>query len=160
MFWLSFEWEADNDHMYASEENELYASADTICFHTCTRSMHYPVDYLQHLAAADYDEDSEPASFQEAYDFWVLRECLLTIGRHTPASPWRMFGSTPCSLEKVPTKGVILSVLCYLPMTPAIPYCDMYVPFPSPSLLFASPRLYAVLPSHSRVARHSPDADV
>ncbi|KAJ6541668.1 hypothetical protein B0H19DRAFT_1239461 [Mycena capillaripes] len=48
--------------------------------------------------------------------------------------------------------------------TPAMywcrPYCDMYVPFPSPSLHFASPRLYAVLSSHSRAACDSPDADV
>ncbi|KAF7339062.1 hypothetical protein MVEN_01982500 [Mycena venus] len=76
---------ATNDPMYASQESELYASAGTICFRTCTRSMRYPVDYLLRLAAAEYDEDSEPASFQEAYDFWVLRECLLTIGRHSMA---------------------------------------------------------------------------
>ncbi|KAK7043511.1 hypothetical protein R3P38DRAFT_2767227 [Favolaschia claudopus] len=76
---------ATNDGAYAVEENQLYASAGTICFRTCTRSMRYPAEYLLQLASTTYTEGSEPSNFQEAFNFWILRECLLTIGRHSMA---------------------------------------------------------------------------
>ncbi|KAK6988902.1 hypothetical protein R3P38DRAFT_238389 [Favolaschia claudopus] len=76
---------ATDDGGYALEENQLYASAGTVCFRTCTRSMRYPIDYLFQLASGIYTEGSEPSTFQEAFDFWILRECLLTIGRHSMA---------------------------------------------------------------------------
>lgn len=71
--------------MYASEYSELYAGAGTICFRTCTRSMRYPIEYLQGLARVHYEDTQEPSSFQQAYDFWMLRECLRAIGRHSMA---------------------------------------------------------------------------
>ncbi|KAJ7820119.1 hypothetical protein B0H14DRAFT_3736322 [Mycena olivaceomarginata] len=50
---------SSTEPMYASEYSELYAGAGTIC-----------------LARAHYEDTQEPSSFQQAYDFWMLRECL------------------------------------------------------------------------------------
>ncbi|KAJ7092068.1 hypothetical protein B0H15DRAFT_948250 [Mycena belliarum] len=63
----------------------LYASQGIVCFRTCSRAMYYPVTYVLDLASNNYDHDSEPSSFQNAFDDWMLRQCLVAIGRHSIA---------------------------------------------------------------------------
>ncbi|KAJ7474611.1 hypothetical protein B0H11DRAFT_1866205 [Mycena galericulata] len=61
---------------------ELLANNGTILFRTCFRTARYPVDYVLHLAEAQHSPESEPHDFQEAFDYWFLRQCLLAIGRY------------------------------------------------------------------------------
>ncbi|KAJ7128847.1 hypothetical protein C8R46DRAFT_926163, partial [Mycena filopes] len=65
----------------AADRNRL-ASSGTFHIQTCHRTLRYPVEYALHLAEGNYASDSEPASFQDAFDFWFLQQCLLAIGRH------------------------------------------------------------------------------
>ncbi|KAJ7886334.1 hypothetical protein B0H13DRAFT_2666706 [Mycena leptocephala] len=71
------------DPMYAAPEHrEMLAANGTFSFRTCIRTAMYPVQYVLRLAQGQYSPESEPADFQEAFDFWFLRQCLLGIGRH------------------------------------------------------------------------------
>ncbi|KAF7367803.1 hypothetical protein MSAN_00844500 [Mycena sanguinolenta] len=74
---------ATDDPMYSPEHSQSFANFGTVCFRTCTRSMRYPIDYLLGLATTQYNTTDEPATFQDAFDFWVLKQCLVTIGRHS-----------------------------------------------------------------------------
>ncbi|KAJ7468521.1 hypothetical protein FB451DRAFT_1400897 [Mycena latifolia] len=73
------------DGRYADENASLYARQGIVCFRTCSRSMFYPATYVLDLASNQYSEDSEPSSFQNAFDDWMLRQCLVAIGRHSMA---------------------------------------------------------------------------
>ncbi|KAF7339232.1 hypothetical protein MVEN_02001000 [Mycena venus] len=75
---------ATDDSQYDAipANRERLAANGTFLFRTCVRTVMYPVDYVLHLAQARYSPESEPADFQEAFDFWMLRQCLLGIGRH------------------------------------------------------------------------------
>ncbi|KAJ7456993.1 hypothetical protein FB451DRAFT_1142912 [Mycena latifolia] len=69
---------ATHDAGYGSSTTrELSASHGTFLFRTCLRTARFPVDYVLQLAQAH-----QPADFQEAFDFWILQQCLLGIGRH------------------------------------------------------------------------------
>ncbi|KAJ7186598.1 hypothetical protein C8R46DRAFT_1024634 [Mycena filopes] len=61
---------------------DMHAGNGVILFRTCLRTALYPVDYVFQLAQAQYSPESEPSDFQEAFDFWLLQQCLLAIGRH------------------------------------------------------------------------------
>ncbi|KAF8130484.1 hypothetical protein K438DRAFT_1999370 [Mycena galopus ATCC 62051] len=71
------------DATYAQEINRVYGSFGTVCFRSCGRSMRYPIEHLFTLARASYGDPSEPASLQEAIDYWLLVECLQIIGRYS-----------------------------------------------------------------------------
>ncbi|KAF8155360.1 hypothetical protein K438DRAFT_356827 [Mycena galopus ATCC 62051] len=71
------------DATYAQEINRVYGSFGTVCFRSCGRSMRYPIEHLFTLARASYGGPSEPASLQEAIDYWLLVECLQIIGRYS-----------------------------------------------------------------------------
>ncbi|KAJ7828177.1 hypothetical protein B0H13DRAFT_2373352 [Mycena leptocephala] len=58
------------------------AGAGTFHLATCFRTIRYPVEYVLRLAQVHYSPESEPANFQEAFDFWFLYQCLIAIGRH------------------------------------------------------------------------------
>ncbi|KAF7348848.1 hypothetical protein MVEN_01404800 [Mycena venus] len=75
---------ATDDSQYDAipANRERLAANGTFLFRTCVRTVMYPVDYVLHLAQGRYSPESEPADFQEAFDFWMLRQCLLGIGRH------------------------------------------------------------------------------
>ncbi|KAJ7088384.1 hypothetical protein B0H15DRAFT_885773 [Mycena belliarum] len=66
-----------------SDTGTMQGENGTIVFRTCFRTTLFPVEYLFHLAQAQYNTQSEPANFQEAFDYWVLRQCLLGIGRYS-----------------------------------------------------------------------------
>ncbi|KAJ7769140.1 hypothetical protein DFH07DRAFT_1006888 [Mycena maculata] len=72
------------DTTYATADSrELNAANGTVLFRTCFRTARYPVQYVLSLAQAQYSPQSEPANFQEAFDYWFLRQCLLGIGRYS-----------------------------------------------------------------------------
>ncbi|KAJ7433976.1 hypothetical protein FB451DRAFT_1470353 [Mycena latifolia] len=73
------------DGRYAGENAILYARQGIACFRTCSHSMFYPATYVLDLASNQYNEDTEPSSFQNAFDDWMLRQCLVAIGRHSMA---------------------------------------------------------------------------
>jgi hypothetical protein len=58
------------------------AGAGTFHLATCFRTVRYPVEHVLRLAQVHYNPEAEPASFQEAFDFWFLYQCLIAIGRH------------------------------------------------------------------------------
>ncbi|KAJ7621563.1 hypothetical protein DFH06DRAFT_772897 [Mycena polygramma] len=75
---------ATDDPGYATPQTrEAHIAAGTCVFRTCLRTARYPVEHVLHLAAGRYAPESEPADFQEAFDFWFLRQALLAIGRHS-----------------------------------------------------------------------------
>nr|GAT42414.1 predicted protein [Mycena chlorophos] len=71
------------DSEYAPTNGHAHqAAAGTIQWCTCFSTGRFPIEYLLDLARAHYDGSTEPASFQEACDFWIMQQCCSVIGRH------------------------------------------------------------------------------
>lgn len=73
---------SDSDHSIPSRR-EVMMREGTICFQTCTKQVKVPLPYLEKLADATYAAETEPASFQAAFDHWFLCELLNAIGNHS-----------------------------------------------------------------------------
>ncbi|KAJ6494112.1 hypothetical protein C8R47DRAFT_974956 [Mycena vitilis] len=69
-------------HGSSAADRELLAAAGTFQIQTCNRTARYPVQHVLDLAQLQYLPQSEPSDFQEAFDFWFLYQCLVSIGRH------------------------------------------------------------------------------
>ena len=79
-----------------SEENDLYYAENSdqarimmgqgkISFRTCSHTARLPATYITELARASYPPvpGGEPASFDDAFDHWLLCEMLNAIGGHS-----------------------------------------------------------------------------
>ncbi|KAJ7664641.1 hypothetical protein DFH06DRAFT_1324181 [Mycena polygramma] len=69
-------------HGSSAADRDRLASVGTFQIQTCNRTARYPVQYVLDLAQLQYLPQSEPSDFQEAFDFWFLYQCLVSIGRH------------------------------------------------------------------------------
>jgi hypothetical protein len=56
-----------------------------IGFRTCTQTVLIPTSYIIRLASTLYSASTEPHSFSDAIDHWLLCEILNAIGNHTIA---------------------------------------------------------------------------
>ena len=58
---------------------------ERISFRTCSRTARFPVKHITRLAQASYPPvaGEEPASFDDAFDHWLLCELLNAIGGHS-----------------------------------------------------------------------------
>lgn len=77
-----------NDTEYGDDSGvtqERYEDNGTIAFRTCSHSLRFPYTHVVRLATAQYTGDSEPRSFQDAFDYWVLSKALQNIAFHTMA---------------------------------------------------------------------------
>ena len=63
----------------------MMAERGKIGFRTCYRTAYIPIEYLVSLMRADYTQNSEPYTWEDAVDHWLLCECLGAIGGHTVA---------------------------------------------------------------------------
>ena len=76
-----------NDLYYAENSNQARIMMDQgrISFRTCSRTARLPAKYIIGLAQASFPPvpGGEPASFDDAFDHWLLCELLNAIGGHT-----------------------------------------------------------------------------
>jgi hypothetical protein len=56
-----------------------------LCFRTCFQRVLIPASYVIRLATAAYSTITEPRSFCDAFDHWLLCKILNAIGNHTTA---------------------------------------------------------------------------
>jgi len=56
-----------------------------ICFKTCSKQMKIPAPYLFKLATQEYPTPGPLSfdSFSQAFEHWILTECLASIGSHS-----------------------------------------------------------------------------
>ena len=77
----------ENDLYYAesSEQAKIMMDQGRISFQTCSRTARFPAKYITVLAQASYPPVSggEPATFDDAFDHWLLCELLNAIGGHS-----------------------------------------------------------------------------
>ncbi|KAJ3503361.1 hypothetical protein NLJ89_g8472 [Agrocybe chaxingu] len=75
---------AEMDPNYApASRRDAMMQEGKLSFKTCFKQVRFPLPYIAKLAAADYSPEVEPASFQMAFNHWVLCEVLNGIGDHT-----------------------------------------------------------------------------
>lgn len=77
----------ENDHYYAenSDQARIMMGQGRISFRTCSRTARLPGKYIIGLAQTSYPPvpGGEPASFDNAFDHWLLCELLNAIGGHS-----------------------------------------------------------------------------
>jgi hypothetical protein len=65
------------------EVRSAIIAGGTIYFKTCLWEARLPISYLMHLHDLDSSPNQEAHTFQEAVDYWLLCECLGTLGSHS-----------------------------------------------------------------------------
>jgi hypothetical protein len=77
----------ENDFYYAesSDQARIMMGQGRISFRTCSCTARFPAKYITGLAQASYPPvlGEEPASFDDAFDHWLLCELLNAIGGHS-----------------------------------------------------------------------------
>ena len=79
--WLQIHFIAYNDPLY--EGGPVLASQGTLSYRTCVRCVLIPASYILTLVNNDYDLQTEPRTFPNAVDHWLLVQILSVIGFHT-----------------------------------------------------------------------------
>jgi hypothetical protein len=78
---------ADNDPSYGNDQNRTaMIRQGKISFRTCFQTVLIPASYVLVLAGKHYSASatgSEPTSFRDAFDHWMLCETLNAIASHT-----------------------------------------------------------------------------
>lgn len=53
-----------------------------IAIATCSKTIKLPISHILGLARTVYTNSSEPHSFRDAFDHWLLTELLASIGSY------------------------------------------------------------------------------
>jgi hypothetical protein len=75
---------SDSDQAYCEDSGAraLAVSAGKASIATCFQTLRLPASYLERLFEKEYDINSEPACFRDAFHHWLLCELIESIADH------------------------------------------------------------------------------